>query len=55
MVFAIVGAIGAFAGSSLGKAVDATHLLIFFGVLMVAVGALMLRPKRSSDKSTEAR
>ncbi|MBZ9791057.1 sulfite exporter TauE/SafE family protein [Rhizobium sp. 3T7] len=46
VVFAIVGAIGAFAGSSLGKAVDANHLLIVFGVLMLAVGALMFRPKR---------
>jgi uncharacterized membrane protein YfcA len=43
IVFSLVGSAGAFIGSSIGKAVDGTHLLTLFGVLMLAVGVLMLR------------
>lgn len=39
-------AIGAFAGSSLGKAMDAVWLLFLFSVAMLVVGTLMLRPRR---------
>ena len=44
-LFAAVGVGGALAGSTLGKAVDGRKLLALFGVLMVVVGALMLRTR----------
>lgn len=48
MLFAVVGVTGALAGSQLGKAVDGHRLLVLFGVLMIVVGALMLRPRRTA-------
>ena len=48
IVFAIVGTFGAFAGSSLGKLVNGDDLLFLFGLLMIAVGAMMLRPRREN-------
>jgi uncharacterized membrane protein YfcA len=45
IIFALVGSVGAFAGSLIGKAIDGHRLLLFFGLLMIAVGALMLRPR----------
>src|ERR1700738_4668117 len=47
-VFATVGTLGALAGSSLGKLVDGDRLLFLFGLVMVAVGAMMLRPRREN-------
>ena len=44
-VFALVGVTGALLGSSLGKAFDGHKLLALFGLLMVVVGALMLRSR----------
>ncbi|MDI6836876.1 MAG: sulfite exporter TauE/SafE family protein [Rhizobiaceae bacterium] len=44
-VFATTGTIGALAGSSLGKAFDGRGLLFLFGLLMLIVAALMLRPR----------
>lgn len=44
IVFAATGTVGALAGSSLGKAFDGQKLLFLFGLLMLAVGAMMLRP-----------
>lgn len=44
-LFAVVGVGGALAGSTLGKAVDGHKLLVLFGVLMIVVGGLMLRPR----------
>jgi uncharacterized membrane protein YfcA len=46
IVFALVGTIGAMLGSGLGLLVDGKNLLFLFGLVMVAVGLLMLRPKR---------
>ena len=46
IVFALLGAIGAFAGSSLGKAMDAIWLLFLFGMVMLVVGTLVLRPSK---------
>jgi hypothetical protein len=40
--------IGAAGGAQLGKMVDGSRLLMLFGVLMVVVGILMLRPRQSS-------
>ena len=48
IIFAVVGTLGAFAGSSLGKLVDGNNLLFLFGLLMIAVGAMMLRPRREN-------
>ena len=45
VVFAIVGVAGALVGSSLGKAFDGQRLLALFGILMLIVGALMLRSR----------
>jgi len=47
IVFAATGTIGALAGSSLGKAMDGQKLLFLFGLLMLAVGVLMLRPRKA--------
>jgi uncharacterized membrane protein YfcA len=46
IVFALSGVAGAAIGAQLGKRVDGQALLAAFGVLMVAVAALMLRPRR---------
>ena len=48
LVFAVSGVIGAFGGSTLGKMMDGQNLLALFAVLMMIVGALMLR-KRSGE------
>lgn len=45
LVFAVLGVIGALGGSSLGKAMDGTKLLLLFGLVMLVVAALMARPK----------
>ena len=47
VVFAAFGTVGAAAGAALGKMIDGGRLLAMFGVLMVVVGLLMLRPRRS--------
>lgn len=49
IIFAVLGSLGALGGSSLGKAIDGTQLLALFGVLMLVVGTLMLRPRRISS------
>lgn len=41
--FAAAGVLGAFAGSSLGKAIDGRHLLVLFALLMLVVAGFMLR------------
>jgi uncharacterized membrane protein YfcA len=48
-VFSSLGVIGALAGSSLGKAMDGDRMIFFFGVLMVVVGALMLKPRKAVE------
>jgi len=47
-LFAVAGVVGAFLGSTLGKAVDGQKLLALFAVLMLAVGLLMLRGRSAS-------
>jgi uncharacterized protein len=49
LVFAASGIVGAAGGAQLGKMVDGTRLLMLFGVLMVVVGLLMLRPRKSGS------
>lgn len=57
-IFASVGVIGTLAGSTLGKLIDGHALLFVFGLVMVLVGLLMLRPKgglvtpERSDRTT---
>ncbi|HTX04680.1 MAG TPA: sulfite exporter TauE/SafE family protein [Steroidobacteraceae bacterium] len=46
LVFAIAGVGGAAIGAQLGKRVDGQALLAAFGVLMIIVAGLMLRPRR---------
>src|SRR5690606_35564840 len=47
LVFAGTGTVGALIGSSLGKAMDGQRLLFLFGLPMLAVGILMLRPRKT--------
>jgi uncharacterized membrane protein YfcA len=47
-VFALIGTLGALAGSTLGKFVEGEHLLLLFGLLMLLVGATMLRPRQQT-------
>lgn len=47
-VFAAAGVFGAWAGSTVGKAINGQALLAAFGMLMIAVGGLMLRPRASA-------
>ena len=52
-VFAAAGVAGAFLGSTLGKMMDGQRLLALFAVLMMVVGALMLRDRaRVGDPSS---
>ena len=51
VVFAISGMIGAAGGAQLGKMVDGHRLLLLFGLLMIAVGLLMLRPRTGGGVS----
>jgi uncharacterized membrane protein YfcA len=48
-VFSALGVLGALAGSSLGKAMDGERLIFLFGILMVVVGALMLKPRKHTS------
>ena len=47
LVFALAGIAGAAGGAELGKMVDGGKLLTLFGALMVVVGLMMLRPRKS--------
>ena len=51
-VFAAAGVAGAFVGSSLSKRVDGQHLLAMFAVLMIVVGATMLRRRTETGKDS---
>jgi len=46
LVFAAAGIAGAAFGATLGKQMDGQKLLLLFGILMIAIALLMLRPKR---------
>lgn len=48
-VFALAGIAGAALGAEFGKAVDGAKLLAAFGLLMIVIAALMLRPRRGGD------
>lgn len=46
LVFAGFGVLGALGGSTLGKMIDGSKLILIFGVVMIAVGVLMLRHRQ---------
>ena len=48
-VFALAGIAGAAGGAHLGKLVDGSRLLTLFGGLMIVIGLLMLRPRKSGS------
>jgi uncharacterized membrane protein YfcA len=45
-MYAAAGVVGAFAGSTLGKAFDGQKLLFLFALVMLVVGGLMLRGRK---------
>jgi uncharacterized protein len=51
-LYAAAGIVGAFLGSSLGKAIDGQKLLFLFALLMIVMGALMLRQRRGAGDPT---
>ncbi len=46
-IFASAGIIGAFAGSTIGKAIDGQKLLFLFALVMIVIGILMLKERRN--------
>jgi len=53
IAFSLAGMAGALVGAALGKAVDGGQLLALFGVLMIVIGVLMMRPKPTATTSSE--
>lgn len=53
-MYSVAGVLGAFFGSSLGKAVDGRHLLLLFAALMLVVGALMFRRRADTGNPAAA-
>lgn len=51
IAFSVAGVIGALIGAAAGKAVDGQSLLALFGLVMLVLGASMLRAK-PQDSST---
>jgi len=51
-VFALAGVVGAYLGSTLGKAIDGQRLLLLFALLMIAVGMLMLRKRNAAGDAS---
>jgi uncharacterized membrane protein YfcA len=47
LIYAGAGVVGALAGSTAGKAFDGKKLLFLFAIVMVVVGAMMLRGRRA--------
>lgn len=47
LLFAVLGVVGAYVGSSIGKSVDGKRLLSLFAVLMLVIAGLMQRQRRS--------
>lgn len=45
-IYSVAGIVGAFLGSSLGKAIDGQKLLFLFALLMIVVGIMMFRRRR---------
>jgi hypothetical protein len=45
IVFSLAGITGAFVGAGVAKQLDGQKLLLLFGILMIAIGALMLKSR----------
>ena len=45
IVFSLAGIAGAFVGAGVAKQLDGQKLLLLFGILMIAIGALMLKKR----------
>jgi uncharacterized membrane protein YfcA len=45
-MFAGAGVVGALIGSTIGKSLDGQRLILLFAIMMLAIGLLMLRPRR---------
>lgn len=54
ITFAAAGVLGAFGGSTVGKNFDGQKLLFLFAILMIVVGAMMLR-KRGRESNADVR
>lgn len=52
LVFSAAGVGGALIGAAIGKAVDGQKLLALFGLVMLLVGVLMLRPKPQTGQDS---
>lgn len=46
-IYAAAGVTGAFAGSTIGKSIDGQKLLFLFAIVMILVGALMLKGRKA--------
>ena len=53
-IYSLAGVAGAFLGSTLGKALDGQKLLFLFALLMMVIGALMLRSRRNAGNPDAA-
>jgi uncharacterized membrane protein YfcA len=53
-VFALVGMVGAFFGSSLGEAFDGQKLLVLFALLMLLVAVVMLKARGAEGNAEVA-
>jgi uncharacterized membrane protein YfcA len=53
IAFSLAGVAGALLGAAMGKAVDGHQLLALFGVLMIVVGVLMMRPKPAATAPSQ--
>ncbi|ALR09566.2 sulfite exporter TauE/SafE family protein [Xylella fastidiosa] len=53
VIFALVGTLGAFLGSSIGMLIDGQRLLFLFGLLMAMVGLLMLRGRATAPHAEQ--
>lgn len=49
-IYAASGVVGAFLGSTVGKAIDGHKLLFLFALLMIAVGILMIRNRKAQGE-----
>jgi uncharacterized membrane protein YfcA len=52
IAFSAAGVAGALAGAAIGKAIDGQKLLATFGLLMIVVGLLMLRPRSAETQAS---
>jgi uncharacterized membrane protein YfcA len=53
-LFAATGVVGALIGSTIGKQFDGQRLILMFAIMMLVVGAAMLRPRRGGGSGPAA-